>query len=193
MDEFKTDFQALLAVSHIGVANFFLEVLQDEIKTGDPRRNKLEMVYVASVFAHYAQVGEPDKDKKDGTRGEVVRNLAELHERFILPVWQDSSKISIQTANFFEQAGSQTLLLLGLSPNSDKSNSNRRREVRTKYFEGWGQSFFYSAACALPETDKGVLLGRIAEHFHAWVITWNRISRVFQENSQNRYLIGPGN
>ena len=147
----------LLATDHRQALEFFFQRLKD---VSGPRVEQQELLYNASVLAHYAQVS---------TQATVdlsaPANLSVLFEHFVV----DSTLLD--DGVMMEAAGAQCLVLAGFF----EDQMRRRHNIR--WYAGLGASFFRRAALLEPSAQKAQLLDTIARRFEAWRQRHARLSR----------------
>ena len=148
---------------------FFLGLMNVSETTVD----RQELLYNASVLAHYAQVS---------TQAEfdlpTPSNLSEVFDNFVC----DSSLRS--HGDLMETAGAQCLLLAGFF----------ERQMSGRHNIGWytrlGAGFFSRAADGEPSLNKARLLDTMARHFELWR---RRYSRLGRDLMTQPYLFSPSN
>jgi hypothetical protein len=141
-----------------------LEFFTDYFKEMCGRRvNGLEVLYNASVLAHYAQTST-----EAGVGLPPPSNLSVVFDNFVL----DHSLL--QDGGMMEIAGGQCLLLAGFF-----CDQMRRRYAIHEYAER-GASFFSRAAGLNRNPRKSALLNRMAEEFEPWRRRHARLSRMLR-------------
>ncbi len=156
----------LIAVDHRQTLEFFVAGLQD---VSEPGVDGQELLYNASVLAHYAQVS---------TRSEsdwpAPSTLGEIFDQFVIgPTAPDGATL--------ETAGAQCLVLTGFFEDQMAPRHNIR------WFAEVGASFFSRAAMHEPLVAKARLLTMIALRFEPWRRRHARLSR---ELRLQPYLLG---
>ncbi len=158
----------LLATDHRQTLEFFVTRLRD-VSGPDPDRR--ELLYTASVLAHYAQTST-----QCGTGLATPTDLSLVFDHFVA----DTSLL--QDAPMMETAGAQCLLLAGFF----EGQMSRRHNIR--WYTTLGAGFFSRAAICEPSAEKAQVLDRMATRFEAWRVRYARLS---QEMRDEPYLIAP--
>lgn len=130
-----------------------------------------ELLYNASVLAHYAQVST-----SAGLDVPAPRSLVDVFDQF---VWDQSVQ---QDSALLETAAAQCLLLAGFF----ESQMRRRHNIR--WYAELGSGYFRRAASLEPSHRKADLLDTLGRHFEPWRARYARLSRELQEQ---RYVITP--
>jgi len=162
MDEL---FAELFGVDSNIAINFFVSGLEEVADT----KSRDEMIYVASILAHYAQTSRCDISSMP-----VLANLSEVHDEFVL--------VQINDPEILEIGGSQTLLFAGFF----RDQMSLRHNVN--WFDSLGQSFYSRASVSSREAKKRELLEKMAESFPVWAVRCRDLHRYYRDN---RYLIKP--
>lgn len=147
----------LLATSQRQALEFFFVRLKD---VSEPDVDERELLYTASVLAHYAQVStQAASDVPTPT------TLASVFDQFILDdsMGQDSAML--------ETAATQALLLAGFF----ESQMRRRHSIR--WYAEVGSGFFRRAAALSRERRRAELLDTVGRHFEPWRARYSRLSR----------------
>ena len=161
-------FGELLSMDERRTLEFFVTGLQD---VSDPRVDRQELLYNASVLAHYAQVS--------------------VHADLVLPAPEDLSVIFDQfvvnlsvpdDSHLMEAAGAQCLLLTGFFQDQMRARYNLR------WYAEIGAGFFTRAATYEGSRVKARLLTMIARHFEQWRQRHARLSRELRDQP---YLLSP--
>jgi hypothetical protein len=150
-------FRELLAVDHRQALEFFFVALQD---VSDRSVDRQELLYNASVLAHYAQVStQSDADWP------APPDLTVVFDHFVSNpiVWRD--------AIMMETAGAQCLLLAGFF----EDQMRRRHSIR--WYAELGTGFFNRAAVCERSPEKARLLEAIAVGFETWRQRHAQLSR----------------
>jgi len=151
----------LLAVDHRQTLEFFVLGLQD---VSEPTVEPQELLYNASVLAHYAQVS---------TRSDVdwpaPANLSVVFDHFVAntTMWHDSGMM--------ETAGAQCLLLAGFFEDQMRQRHNIR------WYAELGAGFFSRAAMQEPSLPKARLLATIGSRFEPWRQRHARLGRELRD------------
>jgi len=160
--------QELLATDDRQALEFFFLGLMNVSETTVDQQ---ELLYNASVLAHYAQVS---------TRTEfdlpTPSSLSEVFDQFVC----DSSLVL--QSDLMESAGAQCLLLAGFF----------ERQMSQRHNIGWyarlGAGFFSRAAAQERSLNKARLLDTMARHFEPWRRRYSRLSRDLMKQP---YLLPP--
>ena len=160
--------QELLAIDHRQALAFFVLRLQD---VAEPTVDRDELLYNASVLAHYAQVStQPDVDVP------APANLGAVFDRFV------SDPTLLHDSPLMETAGAQCLLLAGFF----EDQMRRRHNIR--WYAELGASFFSRAARHERSPRKARLLHAIARRFEPWRRRHAQLSRELRDQA---YLLIP--
>ena len=156
-------FEDLLAVDHRRALEFFVVGLRD---VSDGAVDREELLYNASVLAHYARVST--QSASDLT---TPATLAEVFDHFVFDTsLRDDSAM-------MEAAGAQCLLLAGFF----EDQLRRRHNIR--WYAQLGVGFFSRAADLERSPEKVRLLAAIAAGFEPWRQRYARLSRDLRERS----------
>ena len=161
----------LLATDQRQALDFFVVGLQDVCETPVDRR---ELLYNASMLAHYAQVST----QSDG-EWPVPANLSVVFDNFV------ADSTLLQDAAMMEAAGAQCLLLAGFF----EDQMCRRHNIR--WYASLGASFFSRAAQQEPSQPKAQLLDTIARHFEPWRQRQARLSRELRDQPYVLHTVKP--
>lgn len=156
----------LLASDHRQTLEFFVVNLKD---VSEPTVDHQELLYNASVLAHYAQVSI-DADVPTSAPADLVM----LFDRFV------SEAAGLTDATMMEVAGAQCLLLCGFFEDQMRHRHN------IHWYGEMGAGFFRRAATIEQAIEKAKLLDTIGRHFEAWR---RRHARLSHELRDARYLI----
>jgi hypothetical protein len=147
----------LLATDHRQALEFFFQRLKD---VSGPSVDQQELLYNASVLAHYAQVS---------TRAEfelsAPANLSAVFDHFVFDTTLAHDRLMLETA------GAQCLVLAGFF----EDQMRRRHNIR--WYAEIGATFLSRAAVREPSPHKAQLLDAIARRFEAWRQRHARLSR----------------
>jgi hypothetical protein len=158
----------LLAIDHRQALEFFVLRLQD---VTEPNVDRHELLYNASLLAHYAQVStHPDVDVP------APANLSAVFDHFVADTTLRHDKLMMETA------GAQCLLLAGFFEDQMRPRHNIRWYARL------GASFFSRAALHEPSPHKARLLHAIAKRFEPWRQRHAQLSRELRDQP---YLLPP--
>jgi hypothetical protein len=162
MDEFKI----LLATDHRQTLEFFFVHLQDVTESSVDRQ---ELLYNASVLAHYAQVSTC-------ATGDLPTpsTLARVFDSYVL----DNSLAD--DPEMMETAGAQCLLLAGFFADQMKARHN------VQWFATLGAGFYYRAASRSRSPRNAEVMTAMAHHFEPWRQRHTRLSRELREE---RFLL----
>ena len=159
----------LLATDQRQALEFFFVGLQD---LSEPTVDRQELLYNASVLAHYAQVStQADVDVP------TPANLSAVFDHFV------SDATLLHDRLMMETAGAQCLLLAGFF----EDQMRRRHNIR--WYAELGASFFARAAVREPSLPRARLLDSIAKRFEPWRQRHARLSRELRD--QPYVLIPP--
>jgi hypothetical protein len=151
----------LVATSHEQTLQFFVLGLQDLC---EPTVDRQELLYNASVLAHYAQVStQADVDLP------APRNLGAIFDHF---VWNTTM---VQDGCLLEIAGAQCLLMAGFFEDQMRLRHNIR------WYAELGASFFSRAAVQEQSPDKARLLDTLGRRFEPWRQCHARLSRELRD------------
>jgi hypothetical protein len=164
-----TPFQELLAVDQRRALEFFLVGLQD---VSEPTVDRQELLYNASVLAHYAQVST-QSDIDLGTPA----SLSAVFDNFVCDTTM------LHDGAMMEAAGAQCLLLAGFFEDQMRHRHNIRWYARL------GAGFFMRAASEEASAPKAQLLSAIAAGFEEWR---QRHAHLGRELRDRPYLLNPG-
>ncbi len=147
----------LLATDHRQALEFFFQRLKD---VSGSSVDQQELLYNASVLAHYAQVS---------THAELElsapANLSAVFEHFVLDTTLQHDSAMMETA------GAQCLVLAGFF----EDQMRRRHSIR--WYAELGATFFHRAAAQEPSPAKAQLLDTIATRFESWRLRHARLAR----------------
>jgi hypothetical protein len=160
--------QELLAIDHRQTLDFFVLRLQD---VAEPTVDREELLYNASVLAHFAQVStQPDVDVP------APATLSTVFDHFV-------SDTTLRHGNsMMETAGAQCLLLAGFF----EDQMRRRHNIR--WYAELGASFFSRAALHERSPPKARLLDAMARGFEPWRRRHAQLSRELRDQP---YLLTP--
>lgn len=154
-------FRELIAIDHRQALEFFTVRLQD---ISEPDVDREELLYNASVLAHYAQTST-FSDTDLGTPA----NLSEVFDHFVY----DTTLIN--DAMMMETAGAQCLLLAGFFQDQMSARHNIR------WYAELGAGFFSRAASNESSPHKARLLDALARRFEPWRRRHARVSRELRD------------
>lgn len=158
----------LLATDDRLALEFFVLGLQD---VSEPTVDRQELLYNASVLAHYAQVStQADVDLP------APANLSGVFDHFV------SDTTLLHDSLMMETAGAQCLLLAGFF----EDQMRRRHSIR--WYAELGASLFSRAAVQEPSPLRARLLDAIAKRFEPWRQRHARLSRELRDKP---YVLSP--
>jgi hypothetical protein len=160
--------QELLAVDQRRALEFFVMGLQD---VSDPGVDRQELLYNASVLAHYAQVSTCTVLEMP-----APADLTAVFDNFIM------NTSLPHDGHLLEIAGAQCLFLTGFF----EDRMRARHDIR--WYAELGAGFFTRAAGHEGSAKKARLLSMIARHFEAWRQRHARLSRELRDQ---QYLLTP--
>jgi hypothetical protein len=161
-------FQELLGSNHLATLEFFVVGLRD---VSESATDEQELLYNASVLAHYAQVSVDADDELS-----TPADLSAIYDRFV------AQPDLLRDSAVMEAAGAQCLLLAGFF----EEQMRHRHNIRWYAHIGAG---FYRRAAAHEETaGKAQLLDCIASRFELWR---QRHARLNRELRDLRYKLSP--
>lgn len=162
------DLRELLALDQHKTLEFFVLRLTD---LSDPTVDRQELLYNASVLAHYAQVStEADSEWP------APANLSKVYDHFVADPTLLDDRLMMETA------GAQCLLLAGFF----EDQMRRRHNIR--WYTELGASFFRRAARHEQSLHKAHLLASIARRFEPWR---RRHAELARELRDLPYLLPP--
>jgi hypothetical protein len=156
----------LLASDHRQTLAFFVTNLKD---VSEPTVNLQELLYNASVLAHYAQV-PLDAD----VEWAAPADLSAVFDHFVSDSTFHNDPLMMETA------GAQCLLMAGFF------EDQMRRRHNIHWYAELGAGFYRRAAAAEQSVAKAQLLDTIARHFEPWR---RRHARLSQELRTSPYLL----
>lgn len=157
MDELRL----LLATDHRQTLEFFFVHLRDVVET---RVDRQELLYNASVLAHYAQVSTC-------ATGEMPTpsTLAGVFDHYVM----DQSLAA--DPEMMEAAGAQCLLLAGFFEDQMRIRHNVR------WYAALGAGFYRRAADRSRGSRTAEVMAAMAEHFEPWRQRHARLSRELRD------------
>ena len=159
----------LLATDQRQALEFFVLGLQD---VSEPTVDRQELLYNASVLAHYAQIStHADVDVP------APATLSVVFDQFVSDATLRHDTLMMETA------GAQCLLLAGFF----EDQMRRRHNIR--WYAELGASFFSRAAVQEPSPPRARLLDTMARRFEPWRQRHARLSRELRD--QPYVLIPP--
>jgi hypothetical protein len=158
----------LLATDHRQALEFFVLRLQD---VSGPTVDRQELLYNASVLAHYAQIST-----QSDVELSTPANLSAVFDHFVADTTLLDDRLMMETA------GAQCLLLAGFF----EDQMRRRHNIR--WYAELGATFFSRAARQERSLDKARLLDAIARRFEPWRQRHAQLSRELRDQP---YLLTP--
>jgi hypothetical protein len=158
----------LLAVDDQRALEFFVVGLKD-VSEGSVDRQ--ELLYNASVLAHYAQVSTQAEAEIP-----APADLSAIFEQFVV-----NTNVPYDSM-IMEAAGAQCLLLAGFFEDQMRGRHNIR------WYAELGAGFFTRAATHQESRQKARLLTMLARHFEPWRQRHARLSRELRDQA---YLLTP--
>ncbi len=159
-------FEELCGVDSAQTFNFFSTGLREEV--GDKKCRPDEMLYVASVLAHYAQTSCHETGPLA-----IPKSPVDFFDNFIFGG-------HVNDPESLEIGGSQVILFAGFF----RDQIARRHNVR--WYDQIGQSFYEKASQRVKGVNKRELFGRLSESLPMWTITCRNMHRTFRDN---RFLL----
>ncbi len=156
----------LLASGHRQTFEFFVSGLRDVSETSVDQQ---QLLYNASVLAHYAQTSTASGDGLP-----TPANLSVLFDQFVLPTEFGHDGAMLETA------GAQCLLLAGFFEDQSRGRYNLR------WYAQIGAGFFARAAMGEGDTPKAQLLKTLSVEFEPWRQRHARLSRELRDQ---QYLL----
>lgn len=147
----------LLAVDSRKALEFFAIGLQD---VSDASVDRQELLYNASVLAHYAQVSTAST-----TEFPTPAALASVFDTFI------ASPDGAIDADLLETAGTHCLLMAGFF------EDQMRRRYNVRWYAQLGAGFYFRAAQREGSPKRALLLDTMGRHFEHWRVRHARLSR----------------
>ena len=154
-------FEDLLAVDHRRALEFFVVGLRD---VADGAVDREELLYNASVLAHYSQVSTvADTDFP------APANLSFVFDQFVL-----GAELAGDSATM-EVAGAQCLLLAGFFQDQMRARFN------LDWYSTLGAGFFRRAAAQQVSAKKAHLLDALGRRFEPWRQMHARLGRELRD------------
>ncbi|MEZ5289571.1 MAG: hypothetical protein R2745_00670 [Vicinamibacterales bacterium] len=147
----------LLAVDHRRTLEFFFVGLKDVSEASVDRQ---ELLYNASVLAHYAQVSTA-ADAEFPTPAA----LGSVFDHFV------ADTTSAADPRLMETAGTHCLLMAGFF------EDQMRHRYNVAWYARLGAGFFHRAARLEPSTKRAMLLNTMSREFEPWRGRYARLSR----------------
>jgi hypothetical protein len=159
----------LIAIDHRQALEFFVQRLQD---VSEATVDQEELLYNASLLAHYAQVStQADVDLP------APATLSDVFDHFV------SDTTLLHDSLMMETAGAQCLLLAGFFEDQLRWRHNIR------WYAELGASLFSRAALHARSPHRARLLDAIARRFEPWRQRHAQLSRELRDQP---YLLSSG-
>lgn len=153
-------FGTLLASDHRQTLEFFFAGLKDVSGSGVDQR---ELLYNASVLAHYAQVSTVASSDFP-----TPQALSCVFDNFVIDT-------SINDSGMLETAGAHCLLMAGFF------EDQMRRKHNITWFADLGAGFFHRAGVCEDNDAKAIMLSKMSRHFEVWRVRYARLSRELRD------------
>ena len=154
-------FRELIAIDHRQALEFFTVRLQD---ISEPDVDRHELLYNASVLAHYAQTST-----HSATDLGTPATLSAVFDNFVLDTTLMNDPVMMETA------GAQCLLLAGFFEDQMTGRHNIR------WYAQLGAGFFSRAASSESSADKARLLTALSRRFESWRRKHAQVSRELRD------------
>ena len=158
----------LLAVDERRALEFFVTALQD---VSEPKVDRQELLYNASVLAHYAQVSV-----RADLELPAPEDLSAIFDQFVVNTTLPDD------SHLMETAGAQCLLLTGFFEDQMRARYNIR------WYADLGATFFRRAAAEDHSPRRAQLLDSIGRRFEFWRQSQARLSHELRDL---RYVLNP--
>jgi hypothetical protein len=158
----------LLATDDRQALEFFFQRLKD---VSEPDVDTRELLYNASVLAHYAQVST-----QAGSELSAPATLGTVFDHFVIDT------TLVRDSQMMETAGAQCLVLAGFF----EDQMRRRHNIR--WYAQLGAGFLKQAAVLEPSPHKAQLLDTVASRFEVWR---QRHARLGRELRDQPFLFAP--
>ena len=158
----------LLAIDQRQALEFFSQRLKD---VSGPAVDPPELLYNASLLAHYAQVSTAAE-----TEPATPATLTAVFDRFV------ADSAPRRDRRLLETAGAQCLVLAGFF----EDQMRRRHNIR--WYARLGAGFLKQAALLEPSPQRAQLLDTVASRFEAWR---QRHARLGRELRDQPFLLTP--
>jgi hypothetical protein len=152
--------QELIAITHQDVLSFFVSGLKDVCSDDVDTQ---ELMYNASVLAHYAQTSTHSTDAMP-----TPTSLMDIFDRFVC------GTDLISDSDIAEIAGTQCLLMTGFFENQMGKRHNLR------WYRDLGAGYFHQAATMSRQSAKAHVLHGMAKGFEPWRQRHTQLSHALQ-------------
>src|SRR3989344_6943853 len=132
--------------------NFFFQNLRCEVITREIYDR--EITYVAGILGRHALMSRSNQSWVM-----PADSLSDVFDNFVLTEFSETGAVGLQDPEILELAGSQVLLFVGFF----RDQMSRRHNLA--YYDGLGVTFFGRASERTKESEKSVLLRRVAGNF----------------------------
>lgn len=156
-------FEELVGVDSQKAFHFFLSNLREATVT--EKLKDAEMLYVASILAHYSLT-----PRFDATSMPCMSDLSEVFEHFVLETGANAD------SEILEFGGSMVLLFAGFFRDQMQARHN------VKWYDQIGQSLYERAGLHSSNLKKRELFDGLSESFPAWTLVCRNVSRALREN-----------
>jgi len=160
--------KGLLATDRRQALEFFFLGLRE---ISDPGVDRVELLYNASVLAHFSQVSTQAL-----TDVPAPASLSDVFDAFVLNTTLFEDPVMMETA------GAQCLLLAGFF----EQQMRRRHQIR--WYSELGASFYRRAAEHARSARKAQLLDAVSRRFEVWRQRHAQLSRELRDQA---YLLTP--
>jgi hypothetical protein len=167
-EELMEPLRELLAVDQRRALEFFVVCLKD---VSEPDVDRQELMYNASVLAHYTQVSVHATADMP-----APADLVAVFDHFV------ADTALVEDGLIMETAAAQCLLLTGFFEDQMRGRHNIR------WYAELGAGFFNRAATRQSSSQKARLLVMLARHFEPWR---QRHARLGRELRDQPYLLSP--
>ena len=151
----------LLAVDQRQALEFFVTRLSD---VSQPDTDRRELLYTASVLAHYAQTSTESQ-----TGLSAPATLSAVFDHFV------ANTTLLGDVLMMETAGAQCLMLTGFF----EDQMRRRHNIR--WYGELGSNFFRRAANLEGSPDKARMLDGMARRFEPWRMRYAQLGREMRD------------
>lgn len=153
--------RTLLASDHRQTLEFFFVGLKDVSGDGVDQR---ELLYNASVLAHYAQVSTTATSEFP-----TPASLESVFDTFVVEPGQAFD------SGMLETAGTHCLMMAGFFEDQARNRHNVR------WYADLGAGFFFRAAQRESADARALLMDTMGRHFEDWRVRYSRLSRELRD------------
>lgn len=154
------DLRTLLASDHRQTLEFFFIGLKD---VSPEEVDRKELLYNASVLAHYAQVSTVAT-----TEFPTPKTLSSVFDNFV-------GEVPLPDPSLLETAGAHCLLMAGFFEDQMRGKHNIR------WFASLGGSFFFRAAKLETDRNRSFLFWKMSSGFEPWRQRYAKLSRELRD------------